>query len=164
MPLPDIDSITSYNGAPNGTLIDYSAVEDPNTDQPAAGANAQQASTAMMTRMASRAYCTFTYASGSSAPVNEHDAVWGTGAPVLPVVARSSAGIFTITWPTTVSDALGATRSVNFRRGWPNIEAAGVVLVGYVKRNSANVLQINIVNGSGTPTDPTGFAVTVFGI
>jgi len=165
MPLPDIDSIQSYNAAPNGTLVDYSPSEDPTTDQPAAGANAHQASSAMATRTQTRAYCSFTYVSGASAPVTEHDAVWGNSAGVIPVVARISAGKFSVTWPTTVSDALGATHSVNLRRAWGNIVFdATTVYVIYCTRSAANVINVRIVQDGGSGFDPVSVPIDVFAV
>lgn len=67
MTTPDIDSISTYNGAVGGILIDYTQTEDPNTDQPGLAASQQQASTAMMTVTAPRAYVAFTYNGASAA-------------------------------------------------------------------------------------------------
>jgi hypothetical protein len=163
MTLPDIDSIASYNGAPGGVLQDYHGVEDVTTDQPAAGATAQQATTAMMTRTLPRAMVCFTYVSGGSAPVTEHDAVWGNSVSVLPTVARSSAGLFQITFPATVTDAIGVSHSVNLRRGWANLEIqSSLVVVGHVRRVSANVAEVRLVQDGGSAYDPVGIPVTVW--
>src|SRR4051812_24175431 len=105
MTLPDIDAISSYNGAPSGILADYAlAVQDPTTDVPAAGLTAMMASVAMATRMMPRAYCTFS-TNGATCTLIEHEAVWGNSVSVQPTPARTSTGLFTVTWPASVADA-----------------------------------------------------------
>lgn len=162
MPLPDIDSIATYNGATNGTIVDYSPAEDPQTDQPAAGATAQQATTASGTRTAIRAYCTFVY-NGSVVSVTAHDAVWGNGTP--PVVTRQGTGAYLITWPATVSDPIGGTHTINIRTGWCNIQktASGAVDL-YFARQSANTVLITLLDGSGTLADQTNWPIDAFAL
>lgn len=118
MALPSPTDFAAYGGK----LKNYTAgIEDPTTDRDAKEVNQALSDLAMMTRMCPRAWCQF---NASNAPsIVSHDAVWGNATLLAPTVARTSAGVFTLTWPATVLDPLGEARSVNFRWGDGNVEA-----------------------------------------
>jgi len=131
MPLPDLDSIDTYNGPKKN----YGPVVDPDTDEDAVGINRLKATVAMGSRTAIRALLSFVGATGANPtdPVSGfiHDAVWGNLVGVKATVVRTSAGIWTATFPLTVNSALtsapierggGVTHPVNFRGGWANVE------------------------------------------
>ena len=76
MTLPDIDTLTTAGGG----LQDYTAVIDPTTDRPAAGANTAYANEAMATHTQVRALIRFV-PNGTSAPTLaatgfQWDSVW----------------------------------------------------------------------------------------
>lgn len=148
MALPDKATFATVGG----TILDYSAVEDPNTDLAAEFSNEVRADTAAMTRMIPRAYVAFT-TNGTTCTVVEHDAVWGNDLAIAPTVARTGTGAYTVTWPTTVTDARGVVRSLNLRRG-----SAGLDYVGFFaspKRVSANSFTMIVYDAScQAPTDP----------
>lgn len=131
MALPDKSTFASIGGE----IIDFSAVEDPNTDLAGAFNSEVRADVAAMTRMIPRAYVAFTL-SGTTCTVVEHDAVWGNDLAVVPTIVRTGTGAFTVTWPTTVTDARGTVHSLNLRRGAVGVECAG--FFGSAKRASAN--------------------------
>src|SRR6187431_2696501 len=101
MALPDSTTYASIGGE----LIDYSPVEDPETDLAAEFDNEARADTAAMTRMISRAMVSFT-TDGVDCTVVDHDAVWGSDLAVKPTVTVAGTTI-TVPWPTTVTDARG---------------------------------------------------------
>jgi hypothetical protein len=157
MPLPDVDSFATLAGP----LNQYSSVEDPTTDLPAVADNALRGDAAAMTHSATRGYWVFLY-NGSTVTITEADAVWGSSPTYYPTPARTSAGLFTLTFPTTVPyvDSSG-TANVNLRRGWANIE--GSPLEAHVERTSANVVTVRVYTPSTlAATDPTNFNVVVF--
>jgi hypothetical protein len=50
--------------------------------------------------------------------VDAHEESWNlVGTGVAPTVTRTSAGLYTVTYPTTYTDELGATQSVSLRWG-----------------------------------------------
>jgi len=152
--LPNIASYSTYGGEKQN----YSPVVDPTTDLDAGEDNEARSDVACLTVMSPRAYVAFTYTSGTGVTVVESNAVWGNTTP--PTVTRTGTGVFTITWPTTITDPRGNTQSVNLRRGWGNVEAT--VNSASVVRTGPNTVTCNIFV-AGTMTDPgTGVAVVVY--
>ena len=145
MTLPSVDNfITTYGGA----LVDYAPCEDPSTDRPAAAANQWYADTAAMTQTPFRALVRLQKAGvgysitspdqpALSGTTFQQAAVWCDGSGVIPfasfpVVAKLGVGVYTVTWPATVTDALGAVQTLNFRAAIkPSIEYSGVGSLGH---------------------------------
>lgn len=159
MTLPDKDTLDTYGGA----LNDYElGVVDPTTDRGAAAANKAYASTAMMTRTAARCYAAFVTAATTGAMVlSEHDALWGNTSGVAPVLARASTGVFTVTWPTSVTDPLGVAHTLALRRG-TLLEVAGATAYHVqVARTAANIVTVRVFDMAGVAADAAGLAVCV---
>jgi len=153
MTLPDVDSLSNYGGA----LSDYFPVEDPTTDRAAAAANQGYASAAAATHTIGRSWVRFVTSATAPAltTVNSNDAVWGNAIGVLPVLARVSAGLFTITWPATVIDELGATHTINLRRA--EIMAEGGTLIPVqCTVTAANVVTVYVFTTAGAASDQAG--------
>lgn len=157
--LPGISSLAAYGGQ----LADYAPLEDPNTDRPAVGANQAYADIAGVTHTAVRAWVRFVGTASTSvalASVNPHDATWGSGSGVAPVVSHTAGtGIFDITWPVTIVDELGVTQTVNLRAAMaPNIEGATpgfatLVLTG------PNTARLRLFNTAGSLNDFVGATI-----
>lgn len=112
MSLPENSSIATY-GFPK---VNYSSPIDPSTDVDMDLLNIAMTDTAAMTRTVDRGWIRMSLAASSGALVlNSWDTVWKESTPTLPVLARSSTGVFTVTFPTTVEDALENTYSVNLK-------------------------------------------------
>jgi len=159
MPLPDIDD---YNATFGGSKVNYAPVEDVTTDEDAAVRNAYVADVAMMTPTAIRGWVRFTAQATTGAMlVVAHNANWGTGAGVAPVLARTGVGIFTITVPATVTDPLGNTHTVNLRDAWVNARGAATFLFRDAVVTSANVITVYVGSAAGSPFDAAG---TDFGV
>ena len=153
MTLPDVDSLSVYGGA----LNDYFPVEDPSTDRAAAAANQGYASTAAATHTVGRAWVRFVTSATTPALtiVNSNDSVWGNAIGVLPVLARVSAGVFTVTWPATIIDELGATHTINLRRA--EIMAEGATLIPVqCSATAANVVTVYVFTTAGAASDQAG--------
>lgn len=161
MPLPDVDDLAALGG----TFQNYASVEDPNTDCDAAFFNKNNANNAAMTQTLPRAICTFV--GNATTPTDPpsgfvHAAVWGASAPVKPTPARTGAGVYTLTFPTTVTDELGDSHTVNFRRAHGFAEGSTAYHV-QVEVTSANVLTVRVFDAGGTPNDAAGVNLTVIG-
>ena len=141
-----------------GELADYQPVTDPTTDRAAAAENDAFADVAAMTRMAFRAYVTFTIAA-TVGTVIDHDAVWGNDVSVKPTIGYlGSAGGYSITWPASVTDARGISRSVNLRRGLVNVAQSNGT--GSLSTSGPNTATLRL-SVAGALADPTG-AVTAW--
>lgn len=86
----------------------------------------------------------------------DHDAVWGGTAGVAPALARSSAGVYTLTWDSAYDDlnptpARQVSHSTNIRFAHVSIAEATAGFIAYTF--TANVLTVRTWNSSGTPTD-----------
>lgn len=158
MGLPDKSTYADYGGEKQ----DYSAPEDPTTDRGAAELDPALADTAAMTRMIDRCYVAFSVGAGPGFTITvlEHEAVWGNGVSVLPVVTRIALGNYTVRWPATVTDARSASIAPNLRRGRGNVEAVGWT-VGVV-RLSPNSVRVYLGSlAAAGAADPIGPAVVV---
>lgn len=156
--LPGIDDLNSYGGVKSN----YAPVEDPTVDESADHRNLYAANVAAMTQTAPRAICRFVgHGTTPTDPAsNVHFAVWGNGLSVKPTVARTGAGVYTITWPTTITDALGVSQSVNLATGWANVEGASLYFVQVTV--SVNVATVRVFNSSGVANDAVGVTLAVF--
>ena len=108
MTLPSRDSISTYGGGvPGAGYNDYSPVIDPTTDVPAAGLNQALSNIAMLTRTTPRCMARWEPLGTGTPTLLTHMALWGNSVGVAPVVAYGgSTGLYTITWPFTVTDDL----------------------------------------------------------
>lgn len=161
MTLPDVDDLSTYGGA----LANYAPIEDATTDEDAAWRNKYAANVAGMTQTACRAWCTFLgHASAPTDPAsNVHGAVWGDDVSVKPTVARTGTGVFTVTWPSTVTDELAEVHTVNLRRCWANVEGATAYFVTTTV-TAANVVTLRVFNSSAAANDAAGVTFTVYAI
>ena len=170
--LPDVDSLNTYGGARS----DYAPVVDPVTDESAVFRNRYAANVAMMTQTVPRAMRSFVGATGATPtdPVSGfvHAALWGSGASVKPTMARTALGVWTVTFPTTVSSELtsaltsqggGLTHTVNFRRALAQVECAGTLYHATAKVIAANVIEVRGWTGAAAADDLNGLTVTVWG-
>jgi hypothetical protein len=159
MTLPAVDSIDTYGGE----LNEVAAVTDPTTDRPATGANQAYASVAEMTHTAIRAWRALVgHATTPTDPTTSvHDAVWGSDNSLKPTIARSGAGVYTITWAATVDDELGEEHTVSLRRAWANVEGT-TAYVALATVTSANVVTVRVFDMAGAANDAVGSTITVF--
>lgn len=158
MTFPSNDSIYTYGGI----FVDGGSVVDPTTDLSAAQYNTLSASVASMTATCPVAW--FRFVTSATTPTlaasKSNNAAWGNGVGVRPVLARSGAGIFTATFPTTITDGVGTVQTVNLGRALPTIEGA---TLGFVQAlvTSANVVTVYTFNTSFATNDLVGVTVHV---
>jgi hypothetical protein len=167
MTLPNRDSLSTFGGTLGAGYTDFSAPIDPTTDLPAASLNQALADVAAMTRTAVRAWARFTPAGSSTPVLVNHWALWGTGSPVAPVVARTTTGIFTVTWPVQVQDditTIGADgyvgpQTLNLLAAHGNTE--GATFFAVQASASANVATVWTFGTGNTLADPSGPTILV---
>lgn len=159
--LPDVDAASTY-GLP---FSDYAPVEDPTTDLASALFNLVGMNVAGMTQTACRAWVAFV--GNASSPTDPtsfvHGAVWGNGLSVKPTDARTGTGVYTFTWPATVTDALGVVHSVNLRRCWWNVEGTTPYMLTATV-TSPNVVTVRVFNAAGSANDGVGTTFTVYAL
>jgi hypothetical protein len=159
--LPGVDDFSSYGGE----KADYEPVEDPTTDLSADHWNLVAANVAAMTPTATRAWVAFTgHATTPADPAsNVHGAVWGDAALVKPTVTKGGTGIYNITWPTTITDALGVSHTVNLRRGWGSV-AGNIAHPFVVTPLSVNSFRIRTFSTAFVADDCVGITFSVFAV
>lgn len=164
MGLPDRDDYAIVGGE----ITDYQPAEDASTDLPALADAIARCNVAAMSRVVTRAYAAFT-TNGTTCTLLDCDGCWpsGTfGGPNAPTVTRTGLGLYTVTWPTTITDERGVTHNLNLRRGLGDIEPGSsppaiFVHVSCPTPNTASVEAIN--TNTGTVWDPTSaIVVTVW--
>jgi hypothetical protein len=162
MSLPDRDSIQTFGGP----YADYSPVIDSSTDASSAGFNPMLSDVAMLGLPAVRAWVRFTPAGTGTPTLASHMAMWGTGAGVAPTIARTSTGIYTVTWPSLVADQVPAGAAGYFGNHTLNLLAStgqteGSTYFAVQGSASANVGTYAIFNTSNVLADPNGPTILV---
>lgn len=160
MALPDSATLSDTYGGP---YTNADPVQDPTTEVNDDEFNEMLADTAACTRMVERAWVCFfglTYTSGSqSIPVEDHDAVWGASGAVTPTIVQNPAGTYTITWPATVDDELGVTRTLNIRRPFEPTTIDAALSRAKVSAKTANTLTIKTTNAAGSANSLNGIEI-----
>ena len=171
MSLPGSASASTYGGA---NLVDYAGqgVTDPTTDRAASAVNPLVSDVAGMTHTAARAWVQFTPSGTASPALTAYDATWNWpgNTNAEPTVARNSTGLYTITWPVSIYDAVPsgapgyagaitlAFRSCASNNVYASSEFFRTYIVG---RPAANSVQVAIEAG-GALTDATAVSFDVW--
>lgn len=144
--LPDQATLDTYGGA----LDNYRPVTDPTTDRDASMMNEALGDVAMMTRTNWRAWCRVTVntTTGGMAIV-AHRAQWGSAPAVIPTPTRSSQGQFVLTWPATVTDELGGSKTLAFVGAACNVRTSNNVHanISAVSTNTVSIAVWNVTTG-----------------
>jgi hypothetical protein len=163
MTLPDRDTLDVYGGSKEN----YGPVEDTTTDRDATMANYAYANVAMMSQTATRAYVRFTTAASTpSLVLVDSNAVWGNGVSYLPALARSGTGVFTVTWPSSVTDVIDtvahgqASHTVNLK-GVRIFAEGSTAILAQGKITSANVATVYTFTLGGVANDEVGTTILV---
>jgi hypothetical protein len=153
--LPTSASLANYGGQ----KINFAPVEDPNTEYDQSELNQAFNDVAMMTRTAVRGFVRFTTSATTPAIVT-HYAQWGNAAPVTPVVARTGTGVFTVTFPASVTDELGVSQSLLIRASAVHVEGNTFANSARCSATSSNVVTVYTA-ASGTAADIAGSTILV---
>ena len=108
-----------------------------------------------------------TAASTGALALNYYSALWINATATLPILTRVTTGVFTITFPPTVSheytlaaDNIANNITVVLNRGAANFTNA----LGFLQVNaSGNVITVNTYNTSSSANDLVGAGITVVG-
>lgn len=159
MALPDTADVDTYGGL----KVNHAPVVDSSKQEAADDRNKYVADVAAMTHTLVRAMCTFDPGATVADPAtNIHDAVWGSSAPYKPTPSRSSAGVYVVTWPTTTTDAIGATHTTNIRRCLVNVEGTTAIFATATP-TTANTVTVRLFDAAGAATDgAAGTLITVY--
>ena len=162
MTAPDRDTIATYGGPYN----DYAPTIDPTVDASSAGFNPMLANVAMILNTAVRAWVRFQPQGTGTPNLISHWAMWGTGAGVAPVIARTTTGTYTVTWPAVVQDQVPQGYLGYVGNHTTNLLASSGQTEGstfFVVQGSANanVGTYYIFNGSNALDDPNGPTIFV---
>ena len=116
MPLPDIDSTRNWGA---DAWENAEPIVEPTTELNADVAREMAADVAAMTHTVTRARVRFQCAALVTAPqpatIWDHESVWGSLAPVAPVVSQTATGLYVLTWNETQTDELGNSHRLNCR-------------------------------------------------
>lgn len=157
--LPQSNSLSNFGGI----KTDYSQIVSVATDWSADNVNSAFGDVAAMSRTAIRTFAQFITSATAPTLVN-FDAVWKTNTPTLPVIVRTGAGIFTVTYPASVTDELGNAQSLNLRSGVGNISSTSTFGFCNVVVSSSNVLTIYLANVAGSANDLVGVTIQVYAV
>lgn len=136
-----------------GPYANGDPVVDPTTEVSGDVFSEALADLAGLTRTGQRAWVTFLGVaySGSgtdSVAVLDHNAVWGGAALVKPTVTQSVVGVYVVTWPVSVVDALGVTRVLNIRYPHPPTTLAPTLCSARVIAKTSNTLTVKTSTGA----------------
>ena len=149
--LPDILSADDC-GLPKSNR---SFVANPTTDVSYAEYEAAVVGVMALSHTAPRAHV-LVDADGTSPVLTDHDAVWGDTVAVAPTLARTSAGIYTLTWASAYDDlnptpARAGEHTTNIRFAQATIAEATAGMIACTW--TANVLTVRTWNAAGAATD-----------
>lgn len=150
MTLPSSADIESYGGV----LVDAVPLIDPESELSADSLNEVRSDVAAMTRTSPRAIFQFTGSASSPTVTSSstwnagHDAVWGNANAVKPTLSRSSTGVITVTFPSSITDTLGNTVPVVLRAGRGSIASGSTPGFIIVEVTSASTLTIRMFNST----------------
>lgn len=159
--LPEIADLDTFGG----TFADLYPVIDPTTDMAAADQNNLTANVVAMSHTAPRAWARCTI-SGGVITLADHDAVWGNGAGVAPTAARSSAGVYTVTWAASYDDLRAVddaeSHAVSLRCSQANGYKSGAARIVNVRLSSVVIAAVTAFDAAGSAAELDEFTVTVW--
>lgn len=135
-------------GAGFDVLSDAQPVEDPSTELAAPYYSRIAEDVAQCTRTAKRAIIVFTTSAASPANVVRVQTCWGDTLSYAPVVTRTGAGLYTLTFPASFFDGLGESETVSFfsAKG----EVSSLTEDGYVRCTVTGAVINVVVRNSST--------------
>lgn len=156
---PETPDLSTF-GAP---YLDADAVVDPETEMAAAAMNLLATQVVATGHTAPRAWARCTISAGVIT-LADHDAVWGSGGGVAPTAARSSAGVYTVTWAASYDDLQDVPEShaTSLRALNATGHAAAGARIVNASLTSAVVASVKAYDAAGAAAELDGFTVTVW--
>jgi hypothetical protein len=120
---------------------------------------------AALGQTAPRAWIRFTTASSTGALVLvQWQAVWINATPTTPILTRTGTGVFTITFPTVVSDeydaSLGVTNQITLSLNGALVGVEGATFYNVNAQASGNIITVH-TGSSGSANDIAGTTLMV---
>jgi hypothetical protein len=145
---------------------DYSYVVDPTTELSSTELTRAFLDVAAASLTQPRAWVRCTI-SGTTITVVDHSAVWGATESVKPTAARSATGVYTITWPATVTDlnptvADRVTYTVSLRACASSLYDSTYPAVSTAYVSAANVATVKVFRVTAAAYDPEQFTLVVW--
>lgn len=160
--LPDKDALSTF-GQPRNNRI---PITDPSTDIGAEHWNPLTNDVAMLSVLGDRAWAAFHW-TGAAMVLDAHDEMWnGVSGYTVPTLARTGAGVYTVTYPATTFDFIpssnpsgGGSHTINLRSAHGYVRPGGAASVFTVECSaSGNVVTVNLKVG-GTVTDSNNLVI-----
>lgn len=143
-------TIESYGGP----YVDREVLKNPESQVAADKGNRVFEDVAQLTRTSVRAMVHF-HPGASDPAVLWHWSLWGSSNTERPTITRSSAGRYTVTYPATLTDALGVDETVAFLSGVAGIWSSNNDDVK-ITSLAVNAIQLFVRNAAGSANDLTG--------
>lgn len=154
-------------GSYGGPKLDSLPVSNPETQVAASEMNRYMEDLAQTTRTVLRAAATFLTSSAAPAilPAGSvtHRSVWGSGSGQQPVVEKTGAGLYTITYDPSFTDPLGTVEAVAFYAGHASCMSAnsGDIVTARALTVAANVVTVGVY-AAGALSDVGNISGLVF--
>ncbi len=118
--------------------------------------------TAAMTRTNDRAVVSFvTIGAPGTVSVASYNSHWGSGASVQPALARSSQGVYTITFASTYTDGLSVVETVAMVAAHAQCSGATYAICQCTV-SSSTLITVRIFDAGGSATDVAGATLTAW--
>lgn len=168
MALPNKSTASSYLGGVLAKVNNQNLPPDnQNTDYDNTTIRYAFADVAALTQTAPQAVCVITLATSTGGLVLvSNKTLWGNITTTAPALSRVATGLFTITYPATVSNevdaSIGITNNIttNFACAIAQMQS-GSTLAFAQATASGNVITLNCFNSGGSANDLAGFQVAV---
>lgn len=139
-----------------GAKVDARPINNPTSQLAASNYSDLAETVAEGTRTADRAIVSFaTIAAPGAVTATLNRTVWGSGALYTPVLARTGAGVYTVTYSATYVNGLGVTETVNLLTAHGQVDGTVFGLVQCTMTSSV-VVTVRIFDAAGAPTDLGG--------
>lgn len=155
-------------------MANYSAVVDPSTDEDASVRNQYVLDVAQMGQTCTRAVRSFLGTTGGATQIADpstglaHIALWGDASSVKPAGTYVSTGVYDMIWPTSITDELGTSRTLNLYRANANVESSdGTARIATAKITNAYTVRVytyEVVSGLLLPSQLAGQTITIFAV
>lgn len=155
--VPDIPDLDTFGG----TFANADAVVDPETELAAEYFNRLNANVVGVSHTAIRAWVRVT--AGVAPSVADHDAVWGNGAGLVPTVARTGTGVYTVTWLTAYDDLQfqAEEHAITIRNASVSVSHSAARMIQWTL-TSAVVVTVNTYDAAGVAADCDAFSLQVW--
>lgn len=148
-----------------GVFVDRAPVAVPTQEQSSFFANRANCDLAQLTRTTERAFVLFTTLTDAgpvAATVTAGRSHMGSGSGALPFVEKTATGLYTVTYPTSFVDELGATENISFLSGKPHLQAPTAPGFVFVDTIAGSVVNLKVYNTSFALADLAGTTVALF--